>query len=106
MSRSKNPYPEFLIDEASGIKVADIRCQIWFEGYKNGKEDRQVIKIVSRFQNDMVVVFDERGEQIPEYQGQYEEVKESILTDAPPEAVFAHGFTDFGKLDEVPREQW
>ncbi|MBA7679207.1 hypothetical protein ES703_87491 [subsurface metagenome] len=106
MSSIKNPYPEFLIDEASGIKMSDIRHQIWLEGYKTGKESRQVIKTVIRFQNDMVVVFDRRGEQILEYQGQYQEVRESILTDAPSEAVFAHGFTDFGKLDEVPRELW
>ncbi len=64
------------------------------------------IKTVIRFKNNMVVVFDEEGEQIPEYQGQYEEVKESILKDGPPDAVFAHGFTDFGRLLEVPREEW
>ncbi len=38
MSRSENPYPEFLIDEASGIEVPDIRHQIWAEGYQAGKE--------------------------------------------------------------------
>ena len=37
MNRSKNPYPEFLTDEASGIKVLDIRHQIWTEGYKAGE---------------------------------------------------------------------
>jgi len=65
-----------------------------------------VIKIAIRFPNNMVVVFDEKGEQMPEYQGQYEEVKESILKDAPPDAVFAHGFTDYGELRKVPREEW
>ena len=68
-----------------------------------------MIKTVIRFQNNMVVVFDRRGEQIPKYQGQYEEVKGSILKDAPPEAVFTYGFTDSGdfrELQKVPREGW
>ncbi len=65
-----------------------------------------VIKIVIKFKNNMVVVFDEEGEQIPKYQGQYEDVKESILRDAPADAVFAHGFSDSGELLKVPREKW
>ena len=65
-----------------------------------------VIKTAIRLKNNMVVVFDEKGEQIPEYQGQYNEVKESILRDAPPDAVFSHGFTNSGKSLEVPREKW
>ncbi len=65
-----------------------------------------MIKIVIRFKNNMVMVFDEEGEQIPKYQGQYEEVKQSILKDAPPDAVFAHGLTDSGDLLKVPREEW
>ncbi|GAI18326.1 unnamed protein product, partial [marine sediment metagenome] len=51
-------------------------------------------------------VFDKEGEQIPKYQGQYEEIKESILKDAPPDTIFAHGFTDAGELLKVPREEW
>ena len=31
----------------------------------------------------------------------YEEVKESILKDAPPGAVFAYGFTGLGELRKV-----
>jgi len=54
----------------------------------------------------MVVVFDKEGEQIPIYQGQYKEVKESILKDAPPDALFAHGFTSAGELLKVPKEKW
>ena len=65
-----------------------------------------MIKIAIRFKNNMVVVVDEEGEQIPKYQGQYEEVKESILKDAPRDTVFAHGFTDYGELRKVPREEW
>ncbi len=65
-----------------------------------------MIKTVMRFRNNMVMIFDERGEQIPEYQGQYEKVKESILGDAPPDTIFALGFTDAGELRKVPREEW
>jgi len=65
-----------------------------------------MIKTVMRFRNNMVMVFDERGEQIPEYQGQYEKVKESILGGAPPDTIFALGFSDAGELRKVPREEW
>ena len=65
-----------------------------------------MIKTVFRFRNNMVMVFDKWGEQIPKYQGQYEKVKESILEDALPDTIFALGFTDAGELREVPREEW
>ena len=65
-----------------------------------------MIKAAIRFQNDMVMVFDKNGEQIPEYQDQYQEAKESILTDAPPDTMFAHGLTDDGELRRVSREEW
>jgi len=64
-----------------------------------------MIKTVIRFKN-IVMVFDKRGEQIPQYQGQYEGVKGSILKDAPIDAIFAHGFTDAGEPRKVPREEW
>ena len=51
-----------------------------------------MMKKVIRLRNDMVMVFDTTGEQIPEYQGQYEDVKERILRDAPPGTVFKHWF--------------
>ncbi len=65
-----------------------------------------MIKTAIRFQNNMVMVFDKRGEQIPEYQGQYEEVKESISRDALPDTIFALGFTDAGELRKVLPEEW
>jgi len=65
-----------------------------------------MIKTVMRFRNNMVMVFDKWGEQIPEYQGQYEKVKESVLADALPDTIFTLGFTDAGELREVPREEW
>ena len=59
--------------------MPDIRHKIWAEGYKAGKEDKQVIKSIIKTPNGMVLVFDGKGEQIPEYQGQYENVKPNIL---------------------------
>ncbi len=65
-----------------------------------------MIKTVIRCPNNMVMVFDEKGEQIPEYQGQYQEVKENILKAAPPTAVFGY-LTDFKpQLREMPKEEW
>ena len=65
-----------------------------------------MIKTAIRFKSDIVMVFDAEGEQIPEYQGQYEDVKESILKNPPPDTVFSHGFTDTGDLIKVSREEW
>ena len=65
-----------------------------------------MIKSVIKFSNDMVVVFDKAGEQIFEYQGRYDTVKDSILQDAPSDAVFAHGFTEAAELKRIPREAW
>ena len=83
MNKSKNPYSELLIDETSGIEVPAIRHKIWAEGYKASKEDRQVIKSIIKTPNGMVLVFDDKGEQITEYLGQYEKVMPRILKDAP-----------------------
>ena len=64
-----------------------------------------MIKDVIKFQNGMVMVFDEKGEQLPQYQGRYEEVKDKILADAPESAKFSHGV--WGVSGEaVPREEW
>jgi len=65
-----------------------------------------MIKTVVRFPNDMVMVFDEKGEQIPKCQGQYEDVKGGILKDAPLSAEFGHDYNDQGELNTVPREEW
>lgn len=65
-----------------------------------------MIESVIKCPNDMVVVFDENDEQIPEYQGRYEEVKERILQDAPPQAVFGRWPDYEGDIKTVPREEW
>ncbi len=65
-----------------------------------------MIKSVIRCQNDMVIVFDQDDEQVPEYQGRYEEVKERILKDAPPEAMFGHWFDYETDVRTVSRDEW
>jgi len=65
-----------------------------------------MIKSVIKTPKNMVIVFDERGEQIPEYQGQYEEVKESILKDTPPDTLFGYFLNYETELEIVPREDW
>ncbi len=65
-----------------------------------------MIKTVIRLQDDMVMVFNAEGEQIPEYQGQYEDVKKSVLRDAPPAAVFVHWFNHDIIPEFIFREGW
>lgn len=64
-----------------------------------------MINEVIKFGNDMVMVFDENGEQMPEYQGRYDEVRAKILARAPKEAKFFHG--DWPRVANlVLRKQW
>jgi hypothetical protein len=65
-----------------------------------------MIKSVIRCPNDMVLVFDQDEEQIPEYQGRYQEVRELILKDAPPDTVFGYWFDDEADITTIPREEW
>ena len=65
-----------------------------------------MIKTVIRLRNNMVMVFDAEGEQIPEYQGQYETVKEKVLRDSPAGAKFNHWFGYALKPEVVPEENW
>ena len=65
-----------------------------------------MIRTVFRCQNGMVIVFDKKGEQIPEYQGKYDEVRERSLKDAPPEVRFGYFPKNELELRVVPREEW
>jgi hypothetical protein len=67
----------------------------------------RAITTVIRWQNGMVTVFDEEGEQIPMYQGRYDEHREAILRDAPPSALFCYGhWRDNRSHWPVPRQEW
>ncbi len=65
-----------------------------------------MIKTVIKVGDGEVLVFDAGGEQIPEYQGQYEYVRESILRDATPGAMFFHWFDNGEKPEAVSRAGW
>ena len=66
-----------------------------------------MIKTVIRHPDNMVMAFDRKGAQIPEYQNRYEIVKESILKNALPDAFFYHILDSAqGKLQMVSREEW
>ena len=65
-----------------------------------------MIKTVIRVRNNMVMVFDSKGEQIPEYQGYYEDVKEKILSDAPEGTLFNHWFNRSLEPESIAGESW
>jgi len=56
----------------------------------------------------MVLVFDDEGEQIPEYQGYYNgPLKNKIVQDAPADAIFGHTINSRGETHLVrDREMW
>jgi hypothetical protein len=68
--------------------------------------ESDMIKSVIRCPNNMVVVFDEDDEQVPEYQGRYEEVREHVLRDAPPHTLFGLWFDYETDIRTVSREEW
>jgi hypothetical protein len=65
-----------------------------------------MIKSVIRCPNDMVLVFDDDEEQVPEYQGWYQQVRELILRDAPPGTIFGYWFNYESDVATLPREEW
>ena len=65
-----------------------------------------MIKSAIRTPNDMVMVFDEDGEQIPEYQGCYDEVKELVLVNAPPGTLFGRWLDYKTDIETVSRNDW
>ena len=65
-----------------------------------------MIKTVIRIKNDMVLVFDENGEEMPRYQGYYREVKDKILADIQPGSIFNHWFGYSLKPVAVVPDSW
>jgi hypothetical protein len=65
-----------------------------------------MIKTVIRTKNGMVMVFDEWGEQMPEYQGQYDDVRETVVANAAAGCVFNHWFGRSPRPESVPAERW
>jgi hypothetical protein len=65
-----------------------------------------MIKTVIRINKDMVLVFDENGDELPKYQGYYQDVRDRILSDAQTNAVFKYWFGHAKKPDTVAMECW
>ena len=65
-----------------------------------------MITMVIRTQTDMVFAFDESGNQIPEYQGSYEDAKLKILRDSISGTVFKHWYLNSPEPEDVARENW
>jgi hypothetical protein len=63
-----------------------------------------MIKTVIRIKNDMVLVFDEKGDELPEYQGYYNDVRDRILADTRADAVFNHWFGHNLRPDKMSLE--
>jgi len=65
-----------------------------------------MIKTVIKWPNRFVLVFDEEGEQVPEYQGLYSRVKRRILRDASETTKFKVWNDERKTLRKVSREEW
>lgn len=60
-----------------------------------------MIDVVIRSNNDTVVVFNEKGDSMPEFQGAYDQVRVKILARAPKGAEFFQVL-----LTPVLRKEW
>ena len=87
--------------------MVDLYLSITMEaGMRIQSRRASMIKTVIRVRNNMVMVFDNKGEQIPEYQGYYEDVKDKILADAPEGTLFNHWFNRDLEPEVVTGESW
>lgn len=66
----------------------------------------KMMKTVIRLKDDAVMVFDDRGEQMTAYQGQYDQVREKVLEEASLGAVFLHWLGSDAIPQTVSREEW
>jgi hypothetical protein len=65
-----------------------------------------MIKTVIRLNNDLVMVFDENGEQMHEYQGKYNDVKYRILSCVSPDTKYIHWYDAAADPKTVSLEKW
>lgn len=64
-----------------------------------------MINKVIFWSNGMVMVFDENGQQLPDYQGKTGENLSKILKDAPPSCKFQEGNWNQGWLRDARRPE-
>ena len=65
-----------------------------------------MIKTIIKASKDMVIAFDEQGNQMSEYQGRYEDVKQKIMADTGTEAAFIHWFGVLPEPQVVSKVSW
>ena len=66
-----------------------------------------MIALVIRWSNDVVMVFDDHGEQVCDLQGRYEEVRADVLNAADAgHTTFAVGHWAAGRTYPITRGQW
>jgi hypothetical protein len=65
-----------------------------------------LIKTVIRLNNNFVMVFDENGDQVSEYQGSYNNVKYRILSDVSPDTQYIHWYDAVADPKKVSLENW
>ncbi len=63
------------------------------------------ILLAHRWSNGNVMVFDERGEQVPHLQGRYEDVRADVLNAADDDTLFYH--SEWGGTEQrVSKKEW
>jgi hypothetical protein len=65
-----------------------------------------MIQTAIRCPDDTVMVFDEEGKFLPGFQGNYENVKQTIFNNAQPNTLFSHYYDFESVLVYTPRESW
>lgn len=65
-----------------------------------------MVNTVIRAANNMVIAFDEQGNQMPAYQGKYEDVKKKIIADLGAGAAYIHWFGTSSEPDAVTPVNW
>lgn len=68
-------------------------------------DERPRVKLATYWQNGMVMVFGYDGEQIPELQGRYEDMRAKVLAAADDQTRFAVGVWR-ELLEDVARADW
>jgi len=90
----------------ANVKFAPI-ATTWSIRRRKASNMLEMISEVIKFQNGMVMVFDEKGKQMPDFQGRYEGVRVKILAHAPRGAKFFHGvwLNPLDSTNAVSREE-
>jgi hypothetical protein len=65
-----------------------------------------MIKTVIRIESNIVFVFDEKGDELTEYQGEYENVKHDIMSNCNKDTIFIHWFGISQKPKITDKGKW